>query len=255
MADCENTPKYIVLPSEGVGIVGPEGPPGPQGPPGIGELPVPAEDVSVTNAGYANAQEIFDDLLYVLININSFTANTTLYEIGVTIASLGFTWSYNKTPIVSQTLTGPHDPIVLGITERAATVSFTPDLAVTSVFTLQVNDGENSVSQNKTVSFFNGVYYGDAADGVIDSNFVLSLSKNLQSSKNYTFSSSAGANVFAWYAHKKVLGQATFIVGGFEGGFEAPVTISFTNASGHTEDYYVYRSTNPEIGPVNIVVS
>ncbi len=95
---------------------------------------------------------------------------------------------------------------------------------------------------------------GGFADGVIDSAFVLLLSKTLQAGLGFTFDSTAGAGVFAWFAHKKSLGVASFIVEGFAGGFEAPVTLSFTNASGHLEDYYVYRSTNSEIGPVNIVV-
>ena len=256
MAECDNNiPEYIILPSEGVGIEGPAGPPGPQGPPGIGELPVPADDVSVTNDGYNTAQEIFDALLYVPIAISSFSPNTSVYEIGVVITALGFTWTYNKSPIVSQTLTGPHDAIVLGISERAATVNFTPNLGATSNFTLQVNDGVNSVQSVKSVQFINGVYYGDAPAGAVDSAFLLTLNKTLQTGLNKTFSSSAGVDVYAWYAHRKSLGVATFTVGGFEGGFNAPTTLSFTNASGFTEDYYVYRSTNPEIGPVNIVVS
>ena len=256
MAECDNnTPEYIVIPTEGVGIPGPAGPTGPQGIPGIGELPVPEEDLSVTNDGYNNAQEIFDDLLYVPIVINSFVPNTTIYEIGVVITALGFVWTYNKSPIVSQTLTGPHDAIVLGIGERNATVNFTPNLGVTSNFTLQVNDGVNSVQSVKSVQFINGVYFGDAPAGTIDSAFLLTLNKTLQTSIGKTYSSTAGVDVYAWYAHKKSLGVATFTVGGFEGGFNAPTTLSFTNASGHTEDYYVYRSTNPEIGPVTIVVS
>ena len=256
MAECDNnTPDYIVLPSEGVGTPGPAGPTGPQGPPGIGTLPVPADDVSVTNPGYSTAQEIFDDLLYVPIAITSFAPNTSIYEIGVTISQLGFNWTYNKNPIVAQTLTGPHDAIVLGITERSATVDFTPNLGTTSNFTLGVDDDEGSTQSVKTVQFINGIYYGDAPAGAVDSAFILTLNKNLQTAIAYNYSSTAGVDVYAWYAHKKSLGVATFTVGGFEGGFNAPTTLSFTNASGYTEDYYVYRSTNPEIGPVTIVVS
>jgi hypothetical protein len=265
MADCNNNnPDYIVLPSEGTGTTGPAGPTGPQGPPGDVSA-VPADNVTVTNDGYSTAQEIFDDLLYVLISINSFLANTTIYEIGVDFAQLGFTWAYNKTPIVAQTLTGPNDPIILGIGPRAATLDFTPNLGAdhqgggfvaTETFFLTVDDDVTTgVTKLETVSFYNGVYYGDAADGVVDSAFVLLLSKNLQAGLAYSFSSTAGAGIYAWYAHKKSLGVATFTVGGFEGGFESPVTLSFTNGSGHLEDYYVYRSTNPEIGPVNIVIS
>lgn len=267
MADCNNNnPEYIVLPQEGVGTPGPAGPTGPQGPPGLGELPVPADDVSVTNAGYATAQEIFDALLYVLVQATYFLANTTIFEIGTDFAQLGFTWEYNKTPIVSQGITGPNDAIVLGIADRAATLDFTPNLGAdhqdggfvaTKTFTLTVEDEETAgVTKLETVSFYSGIYYGDSADGTVDSAFVLNLSPpKLQASLGHTFSSTAGVGIYAWFAHKKSLGVATFNVGGFDGGFEAPVTVSVTNASGHIIDYYVYRSTNTEIGPVNIVVS
>ena len=89
----------------------------------------------------------------------------------------------------------------------------------------------------------------------INSSFILSLTRKLQSGRGTSFTSNAGVDVYVWYAHKKSLGIANFVAGGFAGGFEAPVTVSFTNASGFTEDYYVYRSTNPQIGVVSIVVS
>ena len=155
MAECDNNiPDYIVLPGQGGGVPGPEGPPGPQGPPGAGTVPLPAEDVSVTNPGFANAQEIFNYLLYLPIAINSFNANTSTYETGTTIAALGFSWSYNKSTIISQTLTGPHNPIILGTTERSATVTFTPALASSSTFTLTVDDGTQVAIRNKNVNFY-----------------------------------------------------------------------------------------------------
>lgn len=257
MAECDNNvPDYIVVPGQGSSIPGPVGPPGPQGPPGAGTVPLPASDVSVTNAGFANAQEIFDYLLYVPIAINSFTATTSTYEIGISISALGFNWSLNKSGIISQTLTGPHNPIVLGILERAATVTFTPDLASSSTFTLTVDDGTQVAVRNKNVNFYNGVYWGNSVLPItVDSTFILSLTRKLQSGRGHSFSSNAGAGIYVWYAHKKSLGIANFVAGGFAGGFEPPITVSFTNASGYTEDYYVYRSTNPQIGVVSIVVS
>jgi len=258
MADCDNKPDYIVLPGEGGGVPGPAGPIGPQGPPGVGELPIPAEDVSVTNPGFSNAQEIFDSLLYVGTVISSFKATKNTYEIGESISALGFSWGLNKTDIISQILTGSHveSGTELGISVRSTTVSFSPVLTAASTFTLTVDDGNTPVIKNTTVNFYSGIYYGDAiAPAVIDSNFILSLTKKLQSGRGTSFTSNAGANTYAWYANKKSLGVATFNFGGFDGGMEAPSTVSFTNSVGHTEDYYVYRSTNPQIGPVSIVVS
>ena len=41
---------------------------------------------------------------------------------------------------------------------------------------------------------------------------------------------------------------------GFEGGFNAPVTVSINNHSGYAEDYYVYRSVNPLESALEITV-
>ena len=259
MANCDkNIPDYIVLPKEGGGVPGPPGPPGPQGPPGIGELPVPATDVSVTNPGYANAQEIFDELLYLQIDINNFDATKELYEIGESISSLGFNWSLNKSDIISQVIIGAHNEngAELGITTRNYTITFSPDLSTTSTFGLRVDDGKNTTIKNKTINFINGIYFGNSVNpGTIDSNFIKSLNRVLQSEKSYNFTSNAGNNVYVWYANRVALGIASFKFGGFTGGMEPPIIISFTNSSGFTEDYYVYRSTNPQIGVVNIEVS
>lgn len=55
------------------------------------------------------------------------------------------------------------------------------------------------------------------------------------------------------FAFPKRLGIPTFYVGGFEGGFESPETVSVTNSNGWTEDYYVWRSTNVIPGATTVV--
>jgi hypothetical protein len=51
------------------------------------------------------------------------------------------------------------------------------------------------------------------------------------------------------------MGTRSFKVGGFDGGFTLYDTISFTNASGYTEEYYVYRSDNAGLGQTSVTVS
>ncbi|MHA1303625.1 MAG: hypothetical protein ACTSPI_07990 [Candidatus Heimdallarchaeaceae archaeon] len=57
-----------------------------------------------------------------------------------------------------------------------------------------------------------------------------------------------GENEYMLFAFPKRLGTVTFWVGGFEGGFESPETVSVTNVNGWTEDYYVWRSENSNLG-------
>lgn len=252
--------RYIIVPIQGV--PGPVGPPGPAGPPGESvQLPIAAEDISVTNLGFSNQQALNDHLLYTPIVISSFSTPVDIYEIGSTVTSLTFNWILNRDPI-SQTLTGPLiTPPTLTVSQRSATLVVSGLTGTTPgdsfPYVLETTDETAATVQaTENVKFYNGVYYGDAdIPGAIDSNFINSLTKNLQLTRARTWTTNSTGTQYAWYAHRKDLGLATFSVGGFPGGFEAPVTVSFTNGNGFTEDYYVYRSTNPSIGPVNITAS
>lgn len=57
-----------------------------------------------------------------------------------------------------------------------------------------------------------------------------------------------GEGEYMLFAFPKRLGTVEFWVGGFEGGFEDPETVSVTNSNGWTEDYYAWRSTNSNLG-------
>ena len=48
---------------------------------------------------------------------------------------------------------------------------------------------------------------------------------------------------------------AQLMVGGFSGGFALVDTISYKNAYGHTEDYYVYRSDHESLGQTAVTVA
>jgi len=275
MADCNNdTPNYIVLPSQGTGTTGPAGPAGPQGPPGD-VTGVTAADISVTNPGFNNVQEVLDFLLYIELIIVEFVANQSVYEIGTDFAQLGFTWEYNDDDrvLVSQGITGPNDAIVLNATQRSATLDFTPNLGSdhadpgfveTETFTLTADDVDykgDPVQKiiQETVSFYSGIYYGIGLAQTPTSSFVTTLDSGpkLQSGRTYTFTPpvAAGEDEYIWYAHKKSLGEATFSNNGNPGGFQTPSTVSVTNGAGHVEDYYVYRSNNAFLGSPEIVVT
>ena len=61
-----------------------------------------------------------------------------------------------------------------------------------------------------------------------------------------------GVGEYMLFSFPKRLGIPTFWVGGFEGGFESPETVSVTNANGWTEDYYAWRSTNSNLGETSV---
>ena len=231
-----------------------QGPPGEQGPPGPGAditLPISSDDVDYR--GVTLTQKL-DDLSYVELAISAFTTPNANFEKGVVLTSLGVSWSYNKT-IVSQNITGPITPVVLTTGERTRTLAISNQ---TSNFTLVLSAlDERSLNRtrNLSINFLNKIYWGQALQpGSVNSAFVLTLQNELKATRQKSFNVNLGANVYAWFAHPVAYGLASFKTYGLDGGFDAPVTISFTNASGHTEDYYVYRSEQPNLGNTNIEV-
>lgn len=188
-------------------------------------------------------------LEYVPIAINSFTNNIGTVELGTTINSITFSWSTNKTPT----------SLKIGTTEldaSAKTYTLTgQSIESNTTYKLTATDEKTHVEKTTAVSFVNGIYYGISEERTIDSSFILKLTKSLQGSRSKTFTVTAGSSQYIWYAVPTRYGTCTFNVGGFDGGFSLIDTVSFTNASNYTENYYVYRSDNANLGTQTVKVS
>ena len=190
------------------------------------------------------------DLTYVAIAINSFTHNLGSREYGETVESATFYWSTNKEPT---TLT--FDGKALDVASTSLKLN---DLSVTSTksYKLQATDERGgTASKTVSISFYNGVYYGvSTTPSNYDSGFILGLTKELRSNKKPSFTANAGENQHIYYCLPTRMGSCKFTVGGFTGGFTLVDTISFTNASGYTEDYYIYKSDNAGLGSTSVTV-
>jgi len=201
-------------------------------------------------------------------SIASFSdAQTSPQEIGTgvwkAIGAISFTASYNNgpadaTPYVSHSAWSNLDMTgagYVGPTTNAEAVSYA---AVGSyvLFTLHATDGETSPTSNQSVYFYNKRHWGiSTTASSYSSADIGGLANNeLSNSKAKTFSVTAGVSNYIIYAYPSRLGTSTFYVGGFEGGFEAPETVSRTNDSSYVENYYVYRSTNSNLGLTEVTV-
>lgn len=206
---------------------------------------------------YADEMEAINDaianLMYEEISITSFGHNAGTKEYGETVSSLNLSWAINKTP-TALTLDG----VALDVSARSKALtglSITKDNNKT--WKLVATDERGAKSEKTTtISFCNGIYSGaKAAPASYDSTFVRGLAKSLQNSKLTSVTVTAGAGEYIFYCLPKRMGTCTFKVGGFEGGFELVDTIPFTNISGYTEDYYIYKSVNANLGNTTVNVS
>ena len=205
-------------------------------------------------------QELDDlesDFYYKAVSITSFTSSVTQAEIGSTVNAVTLTYAINKTPSTLKLDGNAMTPAQSGsiaLTGQGLTANKTWTLTATD----EGSASSDPATSTKTASltFLNRCCYGAAASGTVNSAFVNALdNKVLTNTKARTITVNAGSGEYIWYAVPTRFGACTFQVGGFDGGFEPAQTVSVTNASGYTENYYVYRSTNASLGSTTVVIS
>lgn len=195
---------------------------------------------------------------YVPISITSFSASTSIYEMGETVNSVTLNWGTNKTP-ASITLDGSAIEKVDQTSIKLTGLSIDMGSPENDrKWTLVVTD-ERGTSKSKPalIYFYNGVYYGKSAlpAGEYDDDFIKTLTRQLSSSKVSSFKVTANEGEYIYYCLPTRMGKCTFSVRGNPGGFNLVATINFTNGSGYSEDYYIYRSNNPNLGYLEISVT
>lgn len=218
-----------------------------------------AETVTYNNTDYpelTNVDSALDKILskiyYIEPKITSFTItpSATEYEIGTVVDDLQFNWSLNK-DIVSQSLTD----CTITVDDRSATYS--ESLKNTKTFTLTISDGEKSATSSKTIKFLNKAYWGSAEEPAdYDSAFILGLSSNkLSSGKNGTYSMTVGNGQYGYLALPTSFGTVTSCwIGGFEVSLSNCGSIAFTNASGNTSSYTIYKTERSGLGSISMEI-
>ena len=199
-------------------------------------------DVVSTKASEAECIDIrarLDALEYEDISITSFAASPSTAELGSSV-NVNLAWTINKPP----TYQG-----IDGIPVQGNSKQYT-GITATRTFTLSATDGETTATKQATVTFANQIYYGVASN----LSNVTSLEKVLSNDKTRTITVNADSGEYIIYAIPARLGDVTFFVGGFEGGFEDPVEMMLVNESGYQETYKIYRSTNAGLGKTDVEV-
>lgn len=121
---------------------------------------------------------------------------------------------------------------------------------------LHTAKGAETSNTTHAISFFNYIWYGTSTkeNTYTEADIEGLATSTISNTKGRTFTVNPAATYYIIYALPTRLGTVTFWVGGFEGGFQSPETVSITNSAGFTEDYYVYRSTNSGLGSTEVVV-
>lgn len=250
-------PNGISVPADGVAIVLSDGsivgPGNPLPTTGGGGGSVAASDVTVTNEGFDNAQEIFDYLLYVPLNITGFGGGGT-YEIGTPINSINLTWSYNKAE-TSQSINQGIGPLTVGV--RNYTQSGLGLTTTNRTWTLSASDGTTNRTANTSIVYQPKSYWGPWEDKTPDNAEILTLTQALSSgrARSVTYDCTGGRYpIYVWPTSFGNLSGVT--VGGLAFSDYTVDTISITNAQGYTQNYYRFTFNGIQTGAaINVVFS
>lgn len=182
--------------------------------------------------------------------VNPFTATLSISK---QIAELGssqnltLNWSYNR-DIKAQKINS--DNLDVSVRSKSySNVSSSTTYTLTATSTLDL-----TTSKSVSITFANGIYYGVSSSVDYNSDLIKSLTKELSTNKSRTVTVNASSDEYIYYCVPTRLGECSFNVNGFDGGFDKVATVSFTNDFNYTENYFIYKSTNSNLGNTTVVV-
>lgn len=202
-------------------------------------------------------RKLIDDLAYTAIAFVSASATNATNEIGSTVTETVITWSFNKEPKTQTIKFGSEVAEVLDKSIRSKTYSGKTITSNTSIVITATDERNAQASRTLNITFQPRAYWGVAQNKEIyDSADILALSGSaLTSTRTRNINVNAGEGEHIIYTIPSSFGTPTFKINGFEGGFVKVGTINFTNASGYSQNYDVYKSVNPNLGNTQVVVS
>lgn len=202
-------------------------------------------------------RKLIDDLAYTAIAFVSASATNATNEIGSTVTGTAITWSFNKEPKTQTIKFGSEAAEVLDKTIRSKTYSEKTITSNTSIVIMATDERDAQASRTLNITFQPRAYWGVAQNKEFyDSADILALSESaLTNTRTRNINVNAGEGEHIIYTIPSSFGTPTFKINGFEGGFVKVGTINFTNASGYSQNYDVYKSVNPNLGSTQVVVS
>lgn len=204
-----------------------------------------AHDVAYNTDSDTAITNVWDALDKLFYKANVITlSGGGVYEIGSTVHGAHLTWTYSK-PVVSQSLNqgiGALDPEV-------RSYDWPDDITSNLTFALTANDGKNNATASTAITFSRKRYWGVSPALSLDNAGILALSQEFASGLSKTLAYDCSGGRYPYYCYPASFGPLSDVrVGGLAFSDYTQTLQSFTNASGHTEDYYVTRFNGIQTG-------
>jgi hypothetical protein len=216
---------------------------------GTGTNNVNATQMPYDNPTYQTVATALDALLYVPLQLTSFSNNINTVEIGGSTTNVVLTWAYNKA-VTAQSINQGFGSLPVG--QRTATDGST--FSTNRTYSLTATDGSTPVNGSTSVTFMQKRYWGTSANTTLNDAQIIALNSEFASSRSQSRIITAAAE-YIYFAYPASFGTASFTVNGLPNTAWTLVTRAFVNASGYSESYNIYRSNNLLTGTYTIVVS
>jgi len=192
-------------------------------------------------------------------SINSFGGPGTL-EVGQTLTNPSFTAGYNRPPTVASVQDNQGNPALdVHLNPSAFTYAYAYTKTANNasvVWTLDASESGELAARTASVAWRPRVFFGIGVDGLSTEADIEGLANQpLLPGRQVTFAVSPGVGQHIYYAAPSAYGTPTFFVEGFEGGFDFVGTVSVTNGYGVTQNYGLWKSTNPNLGSTTVQVA
>lgn len=206
---------------------------------------LPSNEITYTNSSNGNiasVKDALDSLLYVPISVSYFNNNIGTVEIGTVVNSVYLNWAFNKSPSAISLDNGIGN-LPANTTQYTHTSTFNSD----RVYYLSVSDGIGSNYAATGIYFSHKRYWGINAASSLNNSQILSLGSEFSYNKNKTFTQD-GNGEYIYYVYPSAWGFASFTVNGLPNTAWNLVVQNFTNSSGYTESFNVYRTNTVQNG-------
>jgi hypothetical protein len=198
---------------------------------------VPGSGIEVTTGPYGQVTvSLYQAIIAALSGGSS-------NEIGSTVASVALTWTINKTE-TSQSIDQGIGSLIIGV----RSYNYLTPITTNTTFTLTASDGTSTTTPSTTVAFYNRRWWGTSALTAFTGPDILTLASDEFSSTRVKSWVQNGNSEYLYYCYPAAFGLATFHVNGLLNTAWTLTVVSHTNASGHIENYNVYRSNTTQSG-------
>lgn len=188
----------------------------------------------------SDLEKRIENLEYQQIEFIDFSISPSLpYILGQTV-DIKLSWELSKFPKVQK---------LNGVEIEGNQAEF-KGITSSQTYTLEVSDDKSTISKTINAEFVNYILHGTGAASVS----LASLQKIASDEKARKIHENASEGKYIFYAYPVRLGEAKFFVNGIEGGFDNPLIVSYKNAFNFTENYYVYKSSQANLGETEVEV-